>query len=88
MKYLKRFEVVYTHYKVGDYIHVNGIVFSDEKQRPGKIIDIDDLGWYLVHFLDCSDKYVKNNEYYSHKQLTPEEIKDFEAKLKAKTYNL
>jgi len=88
MKYLKNFESLYTHYNIGDYIYVNGITFQDDKSRAGKIIDVDTLGWYLVEFIDITNKFVRNHVSYIDRELTTDEIKQYELEKNINKYNL
>lgn len=85
MKYLKKFEQL-EEYNVGDYVIIKSDYFVDKKSRKGKIIEDDgSLVPYLVELLD-DDLYIRVD--MIERKLTPDEIYDFNLKLKTKKYNL
>jgi hypothetical protein len=95
MRYIKTYEDIIKYnddprkYKVGDYVLISGQMFAAGKDVPVKLIrqfHFDGSGNFEDLHIDgytgvCDYKYIKRH-------LTPEEIEDFETKLKVKKYNL
>ena len=93
MKYIKTYEENKIEYKVGDYILLKPI---DQSMKPeARIVLITDNGLYMKKMYDIAgfsdndelvDTYVYEDEI--ERFLTPEEIKEFDIKMDAISYNL
>ncbi len=96
MRYLKKFESYLLKYKIGDYLFLKGEYFGDGLSRLSKVIDVDVED--KIHPYEVRFKTVKpsGSEFYDlwartemiERELTQEEIKEFETFLEINKFNI